>query len=212
MDRLHQYEPRLHPVEIKSLRPTQMTVGFREVERKRQEWRGRADTNGPDYLGRHMVPVVIGPKNVPYLVDHHHLVRALHEEGVEHVLTSTVAELAGLEKEEFWSFLDHRNWVYPYDAAGKRQTYRDIPKTIGELADDPYRSLAGELREAGGYAKDILPYAEFQWADFLRIRIGRRTLRDDFKAALAEAKKLAHGPTAQHLPGWCGPSAKNSSS
>ena len=33
------FAPTLHPVEIASLRPTQMTVGLREVERKRAEWR-----------------------------------------------------------------------------------------------------------------------------------------------------------------------------
>jgi hypothetical protein len=37
------FEPLLHPIEIKDLRPTQMTVGLREVARKRLEWRRRAD-------------------------------------------------------------------------------------------------------------------------------------------------------------------------
>lgn len=31
-------EPHLTPVEIRSLRPTQMTVGLREVEDKRRQW------------------------------------------------------------------------------------------------------------------------------------------------------------------------------
>ena len=35
-------EPLLHPVEITTLRPTQMTVGLSEVARKRSEWRKRA--------------------------------------------------------------------------------------------------------------------------------------------------------------------------
>ena len=32
-------EPLLHPVPILSLRPTQMTVGMREVKEKRKRWR-----------------------------------------------------------------------------------------------------------------------------------------------------------------------------
>ena len=32
-------EPILHPVPILSLRPTQMTVGMREVKEKRKRWR-----------------------------------------------------------------------------------------------------------------------------------------------------------------------------
>ena len=56
------YEPLLHPVRIADLRPTQMTVGMREVARKREEWRLRAERDGPDFLGRHMIPAVKGPR------------------------------------------------------------------------------------------------------------------------------------------------------
>ena len=73
-------EPILTPVPIASLRPTQITVGLREVERKRLQWRGEGERGGA-YLGRHMIPVVLGPKRRPYVIDHHHLARALHDEG-----------------------------------------------------------------------------------------------------------------------------------
>ena len=32
-------EPRIHPVPIDDLRPTQITVGMREVDEKRARWR-----------------------------------------------------------------------------------------------------------------------------------------------------------------------------
>ena len=51
------------------------------------------------------------------------------------------------------------------------------------LVDDPFRSLAGELRRTGGYAKDITPFSEFLWADFLRRRIKRKAVEKDFNAA-----------------------------
>lgn len=35
----HIYEPRLSRIAIDKLRPTQIAVGFREVELKRKEWR-----------------------------------------------------------------------------------------------------------------------------------------------------------------------------
>lgn len=75
------FEPRLRPVEIISLRPTQISVGFREVEEKRHHWRTIAEKKGPDFLGGHMVPVVTGPKGKLFLIDNHHLARALHEAG-----------------------------------------------------------------------------------------------------------------------------------
>ena len=122
------YEPQLQPVEIADLRPTQITVGLLEVADKRQEWRRNAKKHGPEYLGRHMVPVVLGPKERAYLVDHHHLVRALYEEGVAHVLTSIVFDLSLLGKDEFWSVMDHRHWMYPFDAEGLRRSHRDLPR------------------------------------------------------------------------------------
>ena len=36
-------EPVLNPIAIAELRPTQITVGFREVAEKRREWRDRAE-------------------------------------------------------------------------------------------------------------------------------------------------------------------------
>jgi len=198
------YEPQLQPVEIARLRPTQITVGYLEVEEKRREWRKHAKKNGGEFLGHHMVPTVIGPKGQPYLVDHHHLVCALHQENVEHVLTSTVFDLSHLGKDEFWSVMDHRHWMYPFDAKGVRQSHKDLPKTVADLLDDPYRSLAGALRRAGGYAKDATPYSEFMWADFLRFRIDAKLIEQDMGQALKAALKLSHGNAASFLPGWCG--------
>ncbi len=147
-------------LEIAELRPTQVTVGLLEVADKRQEWRRNAKKHGPEYLGRHMVPVVLVPKERAYLVDHHHLVRALYEEGVAHVPTSIVFDLSHLGDDEFWSVMDHRHWMYSFNAEGLRRSHRDLPKTIAGLEyDDPCRSLAGALRRAGGYAKDIRPTA-----------------------------------------------------
>lgn len=197
-------EPLLRPVRIADLRPTQMTVGLREVDRKRAQWRARAKRDGPDFLGRHMIPAVYGRKERPYLIDQHHLARALHDEGVEHVLVYVVADLSRLEKAAFWTVMDSRNWVHPYDADGKRHDHKRLPRSIGELADDPWRSLAGELRQAGGYAKDNTPYSEFLWADFLRRIIDRRQIEHNFQAALTKAYDAAHKPRADYLPGWCG--------
>jgi len=198
------FAPALHPVEIAALRPTQMTVGLREVDRKRAEWRKRAERDGPDFLGRHMIPVILGPKSVPYVIDHHHLARALHEEGVSHVLVSVVADLHYLKKTVFWTFMDNRNWLHPFDAEGARHAHDELPKRIGAMKDDPYRSLAGEVRRSGGYAKDNTPYSEFLWADFLRRQVSPKLVEKDFERAVGKAMAAAAQQDAAYLPGWCG--------
>ena len=58
-------DPFVKPTAIEDLRPTQITVGMREVAMKQHEWRQEHAENGAEFLGRHMIPVVSGPKNPP---------------------------------------------------------------------------------------------------------------------------------------------------
>jgi hypothetical protein len=197
-------EPVLNPVALASLRPTQITVGFREVAAKRRRFDHMKDKAGA-FLGRHMLPAVLGPKHRHYLIDNHHLARALQEEEVKAVLISVVADLSALSKVSFWRFLDNRDWCHTYDENGARTGFDAIPATLAKLKDDPYRSLAGELRHAGGYAKDLTPFSEFLWADFLRTRIKAKAIAADFESAVGRAVKLAKSKEAAFLPGWCGP-------
>jgi len=198
-------EPRVKPVPLVDLRPTQMTVGLREVREKRKRWEKISPEKDADFLGKHMIPVVLGPKERHYVIDHHHLGLALLEEEIEHILVTVVANLSTLEKDAFWVFLDNRGWTHPFDENGQRRTYADVPKSLSDLVDDPFQSLAGQLRRAGGYAKDTTPFAEFLWADFLRRRIKRATVEKDFEEALEKALQLGKSEDANFLPGWCGP-------
>ena len=206
-------EPILKPVAIDDLRPTQITVGMREVEAKRAAWRAKAGDDAKpgkasEFLGQHMIPVVVGPKGRCYVTDHHHLALALHKEGVEHVLVTVVADLQRLPSDSFWFVLDNRGWMHPFDDKGRRQDADSIPKSVTGLVDDPYRSLAGELRQVGGYAKDTTPFSEFLWADFLRRQIDRKQVEQQFNEALKQAMQLAKGKDADYLPGWCGTVAR----
>jgi len=198
-------EPRVHPVPILSLRPTQMTVGMREVKEKRKRWREHGKKKQADLLGNHMIPVVYGPDQRYYVIDHHHLGRALHDEGVKEVLVTVVGDLRMVEREAFWGVMDNKRWVYPYDAKGERRGFRDLPKSIADLKDDPFRSLAGELRRMGGFAKDTTPFSEFLWADFLRRKLSRKVVEADFDKAIEKGMSAAKSKDAIYLPGWCGP-------
>jgi hypothetical protein len=200
-------EPKVHPVPILELRPTQMTVGMREVKEKRKRFREQKGKKQEELLGKHMIPVVVGPDKRFYVVDHHHLARALHDEGVADILVTVIGDLTMVERDAFWGVMDNKRWVYPYDAKGERRTFKDLPKSVIELKDDPFRSLAGELRRAGGFAKDTTPFSEFLWADFLRRQMPRKTVEDHFAKAMEKALELAKGENAIYLPGWCGPAS-----
>ena len=214
-------EPRLNPVAILDLRPTQFTVGMREVKAKRKHWRDertkrdkrtkrdertkRHTKKVEEFLGKHMIPVILGPKGRYYVIDHHHLARALHEEGVKDVAVSVIANLSNLDRDAFWFVMENHDWTHLFNANGRRRPYGDLPKSVDKLIDDPFRSLAGELRRAGGFAKDTTPFSEFLWADFLRRRMKRKAVETNFDRALEKALQLAKSVDANYLPGWCGP-------
>ena len=198
-------EPRVHPVRILDLRPTQMTVGMVEVRDKIKRFAEMEKKKQETAIGKHMIPVVVGPDERYYVVDHHHLARALYEANVKHVLVTVIGDLRMVERDAFWGVMDNKRWVYPYDARGERRSFKELPKSVKDLEDDPYRSLAGELRRQGGFAKDTTPFSEFLWADFLRRRIPRKVVDDHFSKALEKALAAAKTHDAVYLPGWCGP-------
>ena len=207
-------EPILQPIPILSLRPTQMTVGMIEVKEKRKRLREywkehKSKKKQGEFLGRHMIPVVLGPDKRHYVIDHHHLARALHEEGVKDILVTVIADLTMVDKDAFWGVLDNHRWAFPYDAKGERRHFRDIPKSVADLKDDPFRSLAGELRRVGGFAKDTTPFSEFQWADFLRRKMPRTSVEANFEKAIEKALGFAKSKDAVYLPGWCGAASED---
>lgn len=201
---MHTRHQHLVDVELESLRPTQMTVGFEEVAIKRQAWVGLEHDERSHFLSSHWFPGVKGPKDRYFIVDHHHLGLALLEESVSKVKLLLLKDFSVLDTAEFWTVMDHHQWAHSYDAQGRRCAMTDIPSRLQRLADDPYRSLAGAVRRAGGFPKDQQPFAEFLWADFFRHRISAKLLKADPARAQEKALDLAHDRRAAHLPGWSG--------
>lgn len=187
---------------IADLRPTQITVGMIEVADKREEFVKDSKDVRHVYVEHHPVPVVRGPQGHFYLIDHHHLARALWDDGFHHVYCGIVGDLSVCSTAQFWSRMNEHHWVYPYDAQGRVQPYTAIPQTVEDLVDDPYRSLAGYVRKAGGYQKTTTPFAEFLWANFFRTRVKIDPGNAAFKSAVQHAVSLAHGTDAAKLPGY----------
>ena len=192
---------------VAHLRPTQITVGLIEVHDKRKHLRAMSHDERHDYLRAHPIPVVIGPEDRLYPTDHHHLGRALCDEDIEHAYFIVEADFSRHALDDFWSLMDEKQWVHPVDENGCRHGFGRLPKHLTQLIDDPYRSLAGYVRNAGGYAKTSAAFAEFTWADFFRRRVRIGEGHDGFDAAVAEGRRLALSVEAAGLPGYLGPAS-----
>ncbi|MDP9012049.1 MAG: chromosome partitioning protein ParB [Pseudomonadota bacterium] len=190
--------------QLKRLRPTQLTVGYAEVELKARRWGRLGKKQRKTEIDQHVFPAVLGPGRDYFIVDHHHLGIALIEQGVEEVSVTVLDDLSWLERMVFWRTMEFRSWAHPYDNRGIRRDYGDIPQRLTQLEDDPYRSLAGLVRTAGGFAKDQAPFVEFLWADFFRPRVTAKTIDKDPGRATREGLRLARSKEARYLPGWSG--------
>ncbi len=118
-----------------------------------------------------MIPTLLGPKKRHYIIDHHHLSRALHEEGVESVLVTVVADLHYLDKDALLDGVRPQILGASLRCRGRAPALQGHPEIGRCPGGRSYRSLAGELRRAGGFAKDTtrsasscgrLPAAEHQ--------------------------------------------------
>jgi hypothetical protein len=70
-----------------------MTVGYDEVAFKRRNWKALTSEEKSRFVCEHPFPAVLGPRRIYYLLDGHHLGRALLEEGIDEVLISPVASI-----------------------------------------------------------------------------------------------------------------------
>jgi hypothetical protein len=185
------------------LRPTQLTVGMKEVDFRVKKLRSMKVKELEDYLHERRVPVVLAPLSRAYLVDHHHLVRACWESGIEEVPVEVKADFSKMSFSELWDALRQSHWIFPYDQWGNGpHDPVQLPETVRCMGDDPYRSLAWRVREEGGYLKTDIPFAEFRWATYFRKELKTHPVFDHFEGAVKEALELCRAPAAKALPGY----------
>jgi hypothetical protein len=195
--------PSLANVRLARLRPTQLTVGYIEVTLKAREW-ARCPRRSAGSPRTACIPGGARAQPNTFIIDHHHLGIALIDEGIKDVVVAVLDDLSWLETPVFWRTMEYRSWSHPYDRRGRRCDYGDMPRRLTQLEDDPYRSLAGLVRRAGGYAKDsgairrvpvggLFPPAGLGAADQARA-----------SARHALGLRLAHSSEARYLPGWTG--------
>ena len=189
---------------VLDLRPTQTSLGLKEVENKVAKMKRMGAKRLAKYMKVKVVPIVLGPNKEIYLIDHHHHVRACWELGIKSVHVKVVADLSQISMHRFWEEMKNKKWVYELDQFGNRICGLYLPDNIKGLADDPMRSLAWMVREKGGFKKVDSPFSEFHWADFFRSYLRNYPRVVGYPASIKEAMKLCKCGGAESLPGFIG--------
>jgi len=191
------------------LHPTQSAVGMREVELRIAKMKRWPAQRRERFLLEKTAPILIGPGNEVYLLDHHHLARMLLESRIKPLMYAEIkGNYAALSEHDFWALMKERQWVYLFDEAGRPLSDpSQLPRRIMDMRDDPYRSLSWLAREQGGYQDVGTPFLEFHWANFFRSRITIGPGRRGYDRALSAAMRLCHSAEAKGLPGYMRPQA-----
>lgn len=190
---------------IEMLSPTQGAIGLVDALEKRKELQSLSEGQRKALLSKEIVPVVVAPNGKFYLLDGHHLAYALLQTDVKELNAEIEGNYSFVTTKRFWELMRLRGWVYPYDERGRGPLAPEaLPSRIEDLKDDPYRSLAGQVRRRGGYKKPTVLYGEFYWANFFRPRIEMWDSLKEYDQAISKGLNLARTQEASKLPGWKG--------
>ena len=153
-----------------------------------------------------MLDLCRGPGKKYFLLDRHHAALALTQDKAECVQVGLVRDLSALSTGDFSVFLDHYSWMHCYDAKGQRHPLDEEPDRFEGMKDDPYRSLAGELRDGVRIFESRHSVPGVSMGEPSEAEIPLALLKTDPKKALSKALKLAPSKQCSFLPGWSGQS------
>ena len=189
---------------IDALHPTQVGVGQIQVDETQATLAGMSAKQLDKLMKKKEIPVVIAPDGSYWLVDRHHLTKALWQQGVKDARVKVIGRLQ--DKAHFWSQMQNNHWAWLKDEKGQPLTPEQLPTSIDKLPDYPYRTLAGLLQNAGYFRKDKQVYfVEFAWASWLGKQMQWMPVDSaNLAARLQQAKRLACGSDAKDLPGYPG--------
>lgn len=188
-------------IPLEALHPMQPAVGMIQVEERAAKLKG--ETDFARYTRKFPLPVVQAPDGSFYLTDGHHLASVLVRAGAKNAKARIIGRFDN--PATFWNEMRVRHWVYLFDPKGNPITPAALPTHVADLADDPYRSLAGYAQNAGYFGKTNTYFMEFEWARYFGSRMGWQPIdRMTLLSALQSAAKLACQPEAKDLPGYLG--------
>ncbi|HTH96607.1 MAG TPA: ParB-like protein, partial [Stellaceae bacterium] len=152
----------LFTVPVSELVPTQLNVGFNEVDKKADGFNVVTTPAGMASLTTAMAalensvnllssiePVVIGPGGVLYQTDGHHTLRALQDSGYgasdTNVYVNVIANFSYLTEQQFLAMMEADNLLFPVSDG----TFNPVDLSTGaplvssllDMTSDPYRGL-----------------------------------------------------------------------
>ena len=194
--------------QLADLHPTQFGVGLLEVAQTKRELLKKTPAGVQQVVSKKQIAVVIGPDGRLWLVDRHHLSRALWELGIRHAPVHVVGRVEDADR--FWQVMSDSHWAWLFDERGNPRDPTNLPAHIEDLPDFGYRSLAGFARDEQMFDKPGRVYfIEFAWARYFGEQLGwAEVTAGTLRRRLEDARRVACLPAAASLPGYPGRACK----
>jgi hypothetical protein len=196
-------------ISLENIHPTQFLLGMVSIPKKIKKV-NKAIKKGEldDFLKEKVLPVVIGPDGLFYILDGHHSTYALLKSKAKnkYVYVSIDKNCSDCSMQEFISYMeDGRSYLYDNDFV--KQDFNTLPKTLNALKDSPYRSLSWLVRKEGCYNKVKVNFLEFLWAKVLMDEMNldltgadKKELKTHIEASCNIVRKLKYSS----MPGYVG--------
>jgi hypothetical protein len=110
---------------------------------------------------------------------------------------AVLGDYSNYGEKDLWKLLQNSCWVNLITETSQAIYYKIIPNTVGDLSDNPYRTLAWLVRKKNGYCKTEVPFAEFKWATFFY----KAGIRPDQVDRAMQIAKTCGTSTEFSLPG-----------
>ncbi|OUR99785.1 hypothetical protein A9Q84_01795 [Halobacteriovorax marinus] len=191
---------------LNKLHPGQFAIGKAVIAKKIKEVE-KAFKKGKikKYLKKKWAPVVLGPDRMYWLLDRHHTSYSILKSDIPQLHKGLYVELLAdwshLNFNDFKERMISKKYVYLLGVDFEEGDFFDLPKSLVELNDNPFRSLAYYARKKGCFAKVKVPFLEFLWGQFF-YDLGVEIENGNFEAPIKKALKLCHQSSASKLPGY----------
>lgn len=190
-------------ISLNHVHPSQFTVGQLEVDEKSKKIEEMSSKTRDAYLAKHPARIVVAPGDEIFIVDKHHLAKALFELHYEKMDAIVTENLSQDDETSFEKDMLKNHWTWLEDENGNPMSFSELPRHLDDLKDDLYRSLSWLVRDGKGYTKlDTEPWQDFLWADFLRKNVEIDSHDRSLTRATADGLKVAHSKKASSLPGY----------
>lgn len=160
------------------MRPSQFGIGAVEAVCKQGLFESMSSSELEKYLSSpdRRVNIVVGRKDHFHVLDGHHMSVALLNSDIpakeKIIYCNVVQNWNDLDGETFWQNMVSSNYVWLFDEKGLSPLAPEfLPGDLEDMLDDPFRTLAWMLQDAGGFLKTGVNFEDFAWANFLRNNI-----------------------------------------